>query len=152
MADIVLTNELYITYDSLTIACTTSFNLTVEKASNSLSCMGGNGWNSNYVGNKNWSLEFESILKRTDSGGDLIYSDLMDSLINTNEIVTCGLPSTILTDRYQQGEAQLISLVQTGTADDVVKYTGVLQGYEALYIVQPGVSLVFPFTFPFILT
>lgn len=131
MADIVLSNELYIVYDGTQIACTTDFTLNLEKAQIDINC--GSGWSGNLGGAKNWSLDFSAIVKRTDT--NLIYSDLLTQFIISDIEVLVALKSNILTDNYYQGNAIITNLTQTGTIDDAVKYSGTLTGTGQLYII-----------------
>ena len=143
MADIVLSNELYIVYDGTQIDCTTDFSLNVDKEIIDVRC--GGGWGANLSGSKSWSLEFSAIVKRT---GTLIFNDLLFQLIVSDVPVLVALKSNVLGDKYYQGTAFLNNLTETGTIDDVVKYSGTLQGYGPLNILT-GDNAGFPYTFPY---
>ena len=148
-SSIVLANELYIVYDGTQIACTTDFNLNIEKASIDIKC--GDSWASNLAGAKSWSLEFTAVVKRNDPNGYLKYNDLMMELVISDIPVGVALKSEVLTDNYYQGQAVLTNLTQTGSTDEVATYSGTLLGYGQLSILTNN-DEVFPFVFPFNLT
>ena len=134
MSDIVLANELYIQYDGQTIACTTDFTLQVSKETIDVNC--GTGWTKGLGSLKEWSLDFSAIVKRADT--NLIYSEILTDLIFNEVPVTVALRSNIANDSYYTGQAMLLNLTKSGTIDDVVTYSGTLQGYNQLSILTEG--------------
>lgn len=138
MADQVLSNELVILYNDLTVLCTTDFTLTIDKETIDIRCMNSGGWASTLAGSKSWSIDFSNIRTRnTPDVGEIDSDGIIAHMIANDDPVNVGVGSTVTGDVTYTGTGIITTASQTGTVDDRVNASYTITGVGAL---TPGTA------------
>lgn len=124
--------ELYVKHAGNTIAKATGFGIEINKETIQVTTLSDGDWQRVIGGGKNFSITTDGLVARGATAGISEYSDLLQSLVDTDTPLDLILSSNTEGDKYYKGKTVLSSLSQSGSVNEVITFSATFSGSGTL--------------------
>lgn len=128
MANEVLSSEMVLRYNNLTIAKARSFTLEVNKEEIDITVLDDAEWKKIIAGGGSFSLSSDGLVARVSVTGQINFDELLEQLKADKESVQVVIRNGTEGEKAHKGNVIITGLNQSGSLGDVVTYSATLSG------------------------
>lgn len=124
-----LTKEFLVKFGNKVIARCTDFTFEVNKQTIDITSLDSQGWKELMVDMKEWKVTFNALVTRGNPGVNGVdYDALLNDIKTSTAPSAVAIATAITGDKFESGDAFLVTLNATGSVGDKVTYSGSFEG------------------------